>query len=200
MPPGQAFVPQEHSYRTAHPTQGGSTTGFIDTGHYRLPQPQEEVKPRKRHSPRLVLAGAATAVLVVLVVAYLMAAPKHPAAASARPPASATASSASTDPTADAGTVSPPRHVTAVADGATSVRLSWTNTGTHAADSQVIVSMGSGYKTRAIPNQSPQVITGLTPMQTYCFAVGYYVGSGRGVAYSTVTASSCINGGSPAGG
>ena len=196
MPPGQAFLPQEQSYRTAHPAQGGSTTGFIDTGHYRLPQPQEETQPRKRRTPRLVLAGTAAAVLVVLVVAYLMAAPKHPPAASARPPASATASPASTDPAASAA-VSPPQHVTAAADGDTSVRLSWTNTGTHAADSEVIVAMGTGYKTRALPNQSPQVITGLTPMQPYCFAVGYYVASGR-VAYSKVTANSCVNGGSPA--
>ncbi len=197
MPPGQAFVPQELSYSTAYPTQGGSTTGFINTGHYRLPQPQEEIQPRKRRSRRLVLAGAAVAVLVVLAVAYLVAAPKHPSAASAGPSASAAVSSASTDPTANGATVSPPQHVTAVADGETSVRLSWTNTGTHAADSEVVVSMGSGYKTRALPNQSPQVITGLTPMQPYCFAVGYYVASGR-VAYSKVTASSCVNGGSPA--
>ncbi len=199
MPPGQAFVPEEQSYRTAYPTQGGSTTGFIDTGHYRLPQQQEEIQPGKRRSPRLVLAGAAVAVLVLLAVAYLIAAPKHPSAARAGPPASAAASSASTDPAASAATVSPPQHVTAVMDGNTSVRLSWTNTGTHAADSEVVVSMGSGYKTRALPNQSPQVITGLTPMQPYCFAVGYYVTSGR-VAYSKVTASSCVNGGSPAGG
>jgi len=197
MPPGQAFVPQEQSYRAAYPMQGGSTTGFIDTGHYRLPQSQEEIQPRKRRSPSLVLAGAAVAVLVVLVVAYLVAAPKHPSAASAGPSASAAASSGSTDPTANAATVSPPQHVTAVADGNTSVRLSWTNTGTHAADSEVVVSMGGGYKTRALPNQSPQVITGLAPMQPYCFAVGYYVASGR-VAYSKVTASSCVNGGSPA--
>jgi hypothetical protein len=197
MPPGQAFVPEEQSYRTAYPTQGGSTTGFIDTGHYRLPQGQEETQPRKRRSPRLVLAGAAVAVLVVLAVAYLIAAPKHPSAPSAGPSASAAASSSNTDPTASAATVSPPQHVTAVADGNTSVRLSWTNTGTHAADSEVVVSMGSGYKTRALPNQSPQVITGLTATQPYCFAVGYYVASGR-VAYSKVTASSCVNGGSPA--
>ena len=197
MLPGQAFVPQEQSYRTAYPTQGGSTTGFIDTGHYRLPQPQEELQPRQRRSPRLALAGAAVAVLVVLVAAYLMAAPKHPSAASARPPASATASSASSGPAVSAATVSPPQHVTAVADGGTSVRLSWTNAGPHTADSEVIVSMGSGYQTRAFPNHSPQVITGLTPMQPYCFAVGYYVASGR-VAYSKVTASSCVNGGSPA--
>ncbi len=206
-PPGPAAPPEPAAapgpaaprdpYRTAYPTQGGSTTGFIDTGHYRLPNPQQEVQPRRRRSPRLVLAGTAVAVLVILVVAYLMAAPKHPSASGARPSASATASSARTDPAGSAATVSPPQHVTAVADGDTSVRLSWTNAGTHAADSQVIVSMGSGYKTRALPNQSPQVITGLTPMQPYCFAVGYYVGSGRGVAYSKVTTSSCVNGGSP---
>jgi serine/threonine protein kinase len=178
-------------------TQGGSATGFIDTGHYRVPK--EEIRPRKRRGPRLVLAGAAVALLLVLVVAYLMAAPKHPSATRAGSSASAAASSASTDPAARTAVVSPPQHVTAVADGDTSVRLSWTNTGTHAADSEVVVSMGSGYKTRALPNQSPQVITGLTPMEPYCFAVGYYVASGR-VAYSKVTASSCVNGGAPAGG
>jgi hypothetical protein len=198
MPPGQAFVPPEPSSSAAYPAQGGITTGFIHTGNYLVPEPQDEIQARKRRSPRLVVAGAAVAVLVVLVVAYLMAAPKHRPAASAGPSASAGASSASTDPAASAVTVLPPQHVTAVTDGDTSVRLSWTNAGTHAADSEVIVSMGRGYKTRALPNRSPQIVTGLSPMQPYCFAVGYYVASGR-VAYSKVTTSSCVNGGSPAG-
>jgi serine/threonine protein kinase len=197
---GRAAVPGEGSgweppaHGTGYATQHGSTTGYIDTGHYRMPLPEPKgTQPRRRLRPGLALAGGGAAAAVLLVVAYLVAGPKQPAAPKAGPSASGT------DPAGGTAAVPSPQHVTAVLASSTSVRLSWTNSGAHAADHQVIVSMGSGYQTRAVANHSPQVITGLTAAQPYCFAVGYYIASGR-VAYSTVTASACVNGGAPAAG
>jgi serine/threonine protein kinase len=187
-------------------TMTGLPTGYVSTNHaYRQPdQRTHRAAGKGKRVPKAAIAGGGgVLVLVALVVAYLLAVPKHPAASTAAstPAASARATStasASADGNAP-GTVAPPQDVTAVVLNDTSVRLSWANAGPHAHDSQVIVSMGSGYNPRPMPNQSPQVITGLSPMQPYCFAVGYYIGSGSvNVAYSKITTKACIRGGKPA--
>jgi hypothetical protein len=195
-------------YVTTHSVPDGNVTGYISTEHaYRRREPLPEPVPDGRRGvpKKLLAAGGGVAVVGVLAAAYLLATPKHPAAAQGSPGATALATPSATASAGTAATatgsavsaVTPPQNVRATVDGGTSVKLTWTDTGPHAADSDVIVTLGSGYATRAIPNKSPQVITGLTAMQPYCFAVGYYVGSGE-VAYSKVTAASCVNGGTPA--
>ena len=56
---------------------------------------------------------------------------------------------------------------------------------------QVAISLGSGYKLLFYPNDSPQVVTGLSADQPYCFAVGYIYGTTAKpkVAYSVPGAS-----------
>ena len=193
---GQVSRPQPYE---STGTMTGLQTGYVSTHHaYRQPeQPAHRAAGQRKRIPKLAMAGGGALVLVILGVAYLLAAPKHPAANRA-------AATASTSPTAtvsagSAAPVPPPQDVTAVVLSDTSVRLSWKNDGPHARDAQVIITMGSGYKPRPLPNQSPQVISGLSATQPYCFAVGYYVGSGPvNVSYSKVTAQACIRGGKPA--
>jgi serine/threonine protein kinase len=209
-PPNPAAPPQAQGAQWPQAyeptgTMTGLQTGYVSTHHaYRQPeQPAHRAAGKRNRVPKAALAGGGGALaLVILAVAYLLATPKHPAAS---PAASASRTSAPASPAATstpvgaAATVPPPQDVTAVVLSDTSVRLSWKNDGPHASDAQVIVSMGSGYNPRPVPNQSPQVITGLSPTQPYCFAVGYYVGSGAvNVAYSKVTAQACIRGGKPA--
>jgi hypothetical protein len=186
----------QHGYDTTNSTGGGQVTGRLGTEHaYRPPEQPSEKPARRSVSKRAIAIGGGVAVVAFLTAAYLMAAPRHPSASQGTGTTPTATASASTGTAPQ--TVEPPQAVTAtVVAGTSSVRLSWRNVGPHADDPTVVVSMGtgSGYKPRAVPNQSPQVITGLSPMQPYCFAIGYYVAPGD-VAYSAVTASSCVNGG-----
>jgi serine/threonine protein kinase len=211
-------------YVTTNGTPAGQVTGYMPTDQaYRAQEPPAEQRTRKP-MPKAAKAAAAAggaAVLAILAVAYLLAAPKHPAAGQTAPTASAPATPSATGggnagagPAGEgagaagggnaaggaagggAAAVAPPADVTAVAVSQTTVRLSWKNTGPHASDANIIVSMGAGHKTRVLLNQSPQLITGLNPVEPYCFAVGYYITSGE-VAYSKVTAKACIRGGTP---
>jgi serine/threonine protein kinase len=192
-------------YDTTHSVPNGNVTGYMSTEHaYRQREPlPEPVSDRGTGvSKRLLAVGGGVVVAGVLAAAYLLAGPKHPG--TSQPGSTATGSgaasagaSAGTGQAVSAASVTPPQDVKATAVSDTSVRLTWTNAGAQAGDGEVIVTMGSGYATRAVPNKSPQVITGLTAMQPYCFAVGYYVASGA-VSYSKVTAAACVNGGTPA--
>jgi Protein kinase domain len=206
--PGAPAPPQAQgaNWPQAYDSTGSVTglqTGYVSTHHaYRQPeQPADQAARKRKRVPKAAIAGGGALVLVLLAVAYLVAAPKHPVAnrAASAPSTSAAATTpVATTPAVSAVTV-PPQDVTAVVLNDTSVRLSWKNDGSHARDAQVIISMGSGYKPRPLPNQSPQTITGLSPTQPYCFAVGYYVGSGPvNVSYSKVTAQACVRGGKPA--
>ena len=180
-------------------TVTGLQTGYVSTSHaFRQPdQPAHRAAGKRKRVPKAAVAGGGAFVLAILAVAYLLAASKHPAAS--HPTATPPTSPAATTPPVSAASVPPPQDVTAVVLSDTSVRLSWKNNGSHARDAQVIVSMGSGYTPRPLQNQSPQVITGLSPTQPYCFAVGYYIGSGPvNVSYSKVTAQACVRGGKPA--
>ena len=198
--PARPPQPQPQAYESTG-TMTGLPTSYVSTQHaYRQPGQPTGRTARKR-VPKAVIAGGGALVVAILAVAYLLAAPKHPAAGT-HAPTSASAPATSTAGALAEGNAAatvPPQGVTAVVVSETSVRLSWTNAGPHAHDAQVIVSMGTGYSTRALPNQSPQVITGLSPTQPYCFAVGYYVGSEPvNVAYSKITTKACIRGGAPA--
>jgi serine/threonine protein kinase len=194
--PGAPGASRQPGFSTGRGVPDGDATGYLSTeSAYRLPRP-EQAPDAKRGRLKLVLAGGGVAVAAFLAAAYLLAAPKHQAASPAASAKASASASAVTSAGAGSASVPPPQDVTVTAVGDTSVRLSWTNTGPHAADPTVIVTMGSGYPTRAVPNASPQVITGLTALQPYCFAIGYYVAQGR-VSYSKVTAASCINGGTP---
>lgn len=222
-PPPGGYPPQRYATHPPQPHPGSpqgryvttssmpdsQVTGYMPTDQaYRVQEPPVERhtrKPMPKAAKAAMAAFGGAAVLAVLAVAYLLAAPKHPAANQSAPSASAPAPTAPTATTSAAGggaagggvaAVAPPAGVTAVAVSQTSVRLSWKNTGPHASDANVIVSMGVGYKTRVLSNQSPQLITGLNPVQPYCFAVGYYIASGN-VAYSKVTTRACIRGGAP---
>jgi serine/threonine protein kinase len=185
-----------HGYDTTNTTNSGQVTSHLGTQYAYRPPEQPTAKPARRTvQKRAIAIGGGVAVVAFLTAAYLMAAPKHPSA-SQRTGTTPTATASASTGTAPQ-TVEPPQAVTAtLVAGTSSVRLSWRNVGPHADDPTVVVSMGagSGYKPRAVPNQSPQVISGLSPMQPYCFAIGYYVAPGD-VAYSAVTASSCVNGG-----
>jgi serine/threonine protein kinase len=193
-PPPGGHPPQR--YVTTNSMPAGQVTGYMPTDQaYRVresPPERRARKPMPKAVKAAVAAVAGVAVLAVLAVAYLLAAPKHPAANQSAPGGAAAAAAAAGGTAAAA----PPGDVTAVAVSQTTVRLSWKNTGPHASDANVIVSMGAGYKTRVLLNQSPQLITGLHPAEPYCFAVGYYIASGD-VAYSKVTAKACIRGGTP---
>ena len=94
------------------------------------------------------------------------------------------------------GSVHRTAKVKAVTAGPTSARISWRNTMPRAQYTQVAISLGSGYKLLFYPNDSPQVVTGLSADQPYCFAVGYIYGTTAKpkVAYSVPA---CINGGVP---
>jgi serine/threonine-protein kinase PknK len=203
LPPQGAQWPQAYE---STGTMTGLPTGYVSTNHaYRQPdRPAHRAEgKRTKRMPKAAIAGGGALILVILAVAYLLAAPKRPAASTAAttPAASATPTASSAAAGNTAATVAPPQDVTAVVVSDTSVRLSWANAGPHAHDSQVIVSMGSGYNPRPLPNKSPQVITGLSAAQPYCFAVGYYIGSGPvNVAYSKITTKACIRGGKPAAG
>jgi len=181
-----------HEYAPTHTTRSGQVTSHLGTEYaYRAPARPTAKPARKPVRKRTIAIGGGVAIVALLTAAYLMSAPKHPSASQGGASTPTATASTGTAPR----TVEPPQEVTAaVVAGSSSVRLSWRNVGPHAGDPTVVVSMGSGYKPRAIVNQSPQVITGLSPMQPYCFAVGYYVAPGD-VAYSAVTASSCVNGG-----
>ena len=64
----------------------------------------------------------------------------------------------------------------------------------------MVVSLGAGTPVKVYTDSSPVSVTGLAPGRPYCFAVGYYLGvqgSATDVAWSTVTTSSCVNGGTP---
>jgi eukaryotic-like serine/threonine-protein kinase len=203
-PPQRPDGRSAHAYGSTNGTTSGQVTGYIDTRHaFRQPE-QPAVRGRRRRLPKAAIAAGGALVLVILAAAYVLALSKHSAAGRANPTvpatgASATPATGTSSPGNAAATVSPPADVTAVAVSGTSVRLSWKNTGSHAQNAQVVVTMGSGYEPRFLPNHSPQVITGLSPVEPYCFAVGYYVGSGSvNVAYSKVTPRACIRGGTPA--
>jgi hypothetical protein len=203
-PPGASAPPQVQGTPWPQPQESTGTvmglqTGYVSTHHaYRQPeQPAHRAVGQRKRVPKLAIAGGGGLLLVILAVAYLLAAPKHPAAN--RAAATTSTSPSASVPAVNAAPVPPPQDVTAVVLSDTSVRLSWKNDGPHGRDAQVIITMGSEYKPRPLPNQSPQVITGLSPTQPYCFAVGYYVGSGPvNVSYSKVTDQACIRGGKPA--
>src|SRR5207247_9433957 len=91
----------------------------------------------------------------------------------------------------------PPTDVAAAAVNGSQARISWRNT---ASFQYVVISLGNGpgIRTRAFPNRSPQLFTGLDPGKPYCFAVGYeYDPGAKPPAYSVVTGKACINGGVP---
>ena len=172
-------------------------TGRLDTGDaYRAPQASQG--QARRRLPRALIAAGVVVILAVAGLAYALVrprpAPGSAGAASAGPGPQAHGSSPSA--AAHAAVPSPPAKVKAVAAGPTSARISWRNTMPRAQYTQVAISLGSGYKLLFYPNDSPQVVTGLSADQPYCFAVGYIYGTTAKpkVAYSVPA---CINGGVP---
>jgi serine/threonine protein kinase len=173
-------------------------TGRLTTGHaYRLP-PGPAGEARRRRPRVLIAAGAAVAVLVLAGLAYVALGHRPAAAPSAHgtTPSPTASPSATARNTPQAAAPPAPARVRARADGTTAVRISWRNTVSRTLYPQVVISLGAGYTLKSYPNDSPQVITGLTPDHPYCFAVGYVYDAVTSpkVSYS---AEACINGGVP---
>jgi len=198
--PAAATVPPRGGQHTTGGLAGPAPTGYLSTSQaFRV---QEAKPPARGRVPRsLIAAGGAVLVLVAGAAAYLLAGPRHPDPAGA----AATATAAATTSAHAAGTAaapSPPADVTAVSVSPTEARISWTDTAPAAQYKQVVISLGAGPgdRVRVVPDDSPQVVTKLTPDAPYCFAVGYIyavTGNGAQASYSTVTSKACINGGAP---
>jgi Protein kinase domain len=200
--PALAAVPPRGDQHTTGPLAGPAPTGYLSTSQaFRV---QEAKPPARRPVPRsLIAAGGAVLVLAAGAAAYLLAGPRHPNPAGASAPttnAHAIASSLAAGTAAAAP--SPPADVTAVVVSPTEARISWTDTAPAGQYKEVVISLGSGPgdRVRVVPDDSPQVVTKLTPHARYCFAVGYIyaiTGNGAQASYSAVTSRACVNGGVP---
>ena len=156
------------------------------TQDYLTPEPEQSAR---RTLPRPVLAvGVLLLLVVIAALAYVLAGHRHQAMAN--PGRTAVRGSAT-----NTASAAPPRpaDVTAVAVNGSTARISWKNTEPASVYRDVVISLGEGDPVRAVPNDSPQLITGLDPAKAYCFAVGY-VGAGGKPSYSRPA---CIRGGVP---
>jgi hypothetical protein len=174
------------------PVADPARTGYLSTGQaFRVREPQP---PARRRVPRsLIAAGGAVLLMVVGALAFVLAGSRHQNLA--RP----TTAGASADATATAAAApAPPTDVTAVSVSPTEARISWKDAAP-AGRYEVVISLGRGQgaRVRLVPDQSPQVVKGLTADGPYCFAVGYVYSLHGGASYSAVTSKACINGGTP---
>jgi protein kinase-like protein len=169
-------------------------TGYLSTGQaFRVEEPEP---PARRRMPRsLIAVGGVVLLIAVGALAFLLPGSRHENGNLA----SATTASPSADATGTAvAAPSPPTDVTAVSVGGTEARISWRDTapvGGH----EVVISLGRGQGTRVrlVRDESPQLVTGLTPDGPYCFAVGYVYSLHGAASYSAVTSEACINGATP---
>lgn len=173
------------------------STGFLPTDSARRVPPP--ALPPRRRMPKAFIAAGAALVLVLAGLAYQLVKPKHGSAAHAGAATSAPATASSAPGRAVSATAPPPpTDVTAVPVTGSSAQISWKDAARAGTYKQVVISLGAGNPTRVVPDQSPQVVGGLTPGQAYCFAVGYVYDLQGRVSYSHRPA--CIRGGVPAGG
>jgi serine/threonine protein kinase len=173
------------------PPLDAQPTNYQPTGaSYRAsPAPQTAVR---RRVPRTLIAVAGAIVMILLVVVYIEGGTKPRAAAG---PGAIPTSIRSSSPAAAASAKppAPPTDVVAVPVTATSVQISWKGSARASLYKQVVISLGADGTPRVVPDQSPQVITGLGPGKPYCFAVGYVYDLQGHVSYSPQPA--CVHGG-----
>ena len=177
---------QAREYTTGELADAPRTDYLVTTQDYGTPEPKQSAR---NTVPRPALAVGALLLLIVIAgLAYVLAGNRHQATVN---PGQTTASGSATN-TASAA-LSRPTDVTAVAVNGSAARISWKNTEPASLYRDVVISLGEGTPVRAVPNDSPQLITGLQPAKAYCFAVGY-VGPDGKPSYSRPA---CIRGGVP---
>lgn len=202
IPPNQ---PQPPAPSVAVPQQPGTQAGggaakvdpyASDTVMSADPPPPPPVEPGsadgRRGRRQLVRSVIGVVAIAVCAVGAYLIAEDLTSAHSA--PASSTIAKSTTTPGVAASTFAPkpPTGVTvALVGGGTSAQVSWTDP---PASSQysAIISMGAGHNPIPARGADPLTVTGLTPGQPYCFAVGYLLDLHGDVTYSTPV---CVNGG-----
>lgn len=159
--------------------------------------PEQVPAPERFRPPWKVIAIGGACGLALASGIYFATGRGSSAPSSRTATAPGASASAGPTPTADpssrgASAPKPPLNVAAVpVSNGSAVRLSWTDTAA-AGQYQVVVSLGHGYTPRVVPDQSPQVISGLVASRPYCFAVGYLYSLDGAVSYSAAV---CIRGG-----
>ena len=176
------------------PTETGMPPGHS----YLVPEgPPQPLTQRGRATALVAVGGVVVLVIAVVVVLAVL---RHGTASTGGRTGTGAApggSASSTAPPTGADLPPAPADVRAAAAGRSAVRIAWKDTEPRGRY-PVVISLGTGYGPRVVPDRSPQVISGFSPSKPYCFAVGYvYTLRGKAV-YSSPPV--CINGGTPSAG